>query len=89
VKPKALIIATSVPGGMSTNSAGKLGATIADTGSPDSMRLNARCVSSRTCFAFCVHTRRQLPQPMHRGWMTLALPFSTLIALAGHSRTQA
>ena len=49
----------------------------------------ARAVSSRTCLAFWLQTRRQLPQPMQRGWMTRACPSTTWIALAGHSRTQA
>ena len=88
-KPRARIIATRVPGAISVNSAGKLGATMAATRSPDSSRAKARAVSSRTCLAFWLQTRRQLPQPMQRGWMTLAWPSTTWMALAGHSRTQA
>jgi hypothetical protein len=45
-------------------------------------------VASSIRLAFWVQTFTQFPQAMHCSAMTVACPLKTLIALAGHSRTQ-
>jgi hypothetical protein len=71
----------------SVNSAGKLGATIAATGAPPARSSRTRAAALWTCLACWLHTRTQLPQPMHRSGMTSAWPVAIRMALAGHSRT--
>ena len=82
-------MATSWLSSMSVNSAGKLGATMAVTVSPEASRSKVRSTSPKACLAFCEHTRKQLAQPMQREGMTLAWPSTMRMASAGHSRTQA
>ena len=49
---------------------------------------NTFSTSLRICFAFCEQTFIQWPQTIHLSDKTVACPFITLIAFAGHSRTQ-
>ncbi len=72
---------------MSTNSAGKLGATQAATLAPDSSRAFASYAVLRSSLAFCEQTRTQFPQAIHRSPITWAWPSVMRIALTGHSRT--
>ena len=71
----------------STNSAGKLGATIAATRRSDASSARTSSTSRAGSFAPWLHTRTQLPQPMHRGCTISAWRSEIRIALAGHSRT--
>ena len=64
-KPSSRVMATSWLSSKSVNSAGKLGATMAVTLSPEASRSNVRSTSPKACLAFCEHTRKQLAQPMH------------------------
>jgi len=87
LKPSARSMPTSCPSPHSVNSAGKLGATIAATGAPPARSSRTRAAALWTCLACWLHTRTQLPQPMHRSGMTSAWPVAIRMALAGHSRT--
>ncbi len=85
--PIARSIPTSVVYPMSRNSAGKLGARQAPTRAPEASSASTSSIELRTCFAFCLQTTTQLPQPMQRSAITAAWPSAMRIALAGHSRT--
>ena len=69
------------------NSAGKLGATIAATGSGPARSASTSSIAEATRLAFCVQTLKQTPQPMQRSARTCAWRSAIRIALAGHSRT--
>jgi hypothetical protein len=87
-KPSSRSAPTSLLGSTPSNSAGKLGAMIAATGSPVFSNASTRSTSRRGRLASWLQTCTQLPQPMQRWATTSACPASMRIAFAGHSRTQ-
>ena len=77
-----------LPGRTSGKATGKEGARQAKIRSPPSRMCRTSMVESSIRLAFWVQTFTQLPQAMHCSAMTVAWPLKTLMALAGHSRTQ-
>ena len=78
----------TLPASMPGKATGKEGARHAITLPPPASRCRTGVTASSTFFAPCVQRRTQWPQATHSSAITMAWPWITLIARAGHSRTQ-